>query len=97
MYIYHHKKTQEAVSNVEITGIKQKQLNETYPTSAITHILPKFSFFNCKSEIVKKIKCWLTLFFWVSLNITLVLRFMKSNKFYYIQTAKVKNSKNGSS
>ena len=27
-------------------------------------------------------------------NITLVLKFMKKNKFYYFQTAKVANSKN---
>ena len=44
VYIYHPKKTKEAVSNVEITVIKYEQLNETYPAST-THILEKFSKF----------------------------------------------------
>ena len=58
------------------------------PTST-SHILQKSSNFCCKINIFEKIK-W----FFAS-NITLVLRFMISNKFYYVQTGKVVNSKNG--
>ena len=75
------KKIKEAVSNVEITVIKQKQLNRR-----TQHQLPifcqNFQIFCCKIEVVKKIKYWVTFWFWVWLNITLMLRFMKSNKFY---------------
>ena len=47
---------QEAVSNVEITVTKQKQLVKSKYSSA-THILPEFSFFCCcKIESVEKIK-----------------------------------------
>ena len=36
----------------------------------------------------------MTFYFWArAAKITLVLRFMKSNNFYYVQTAKVINSK----
>ena len=36
----------------------------------------------------------MTFCFWACvINITLVLRFTESNKFYYVQTAKVVNSK----
>ena len=36
----------------------------------------------------------MTFYFWARVaKITLLLRFMKSNKFYYVQTVKVINSK----
>ena len=54
-------------------------------------ILPKFSdFFVAKLKLLRKSSDVLLL---GVTNITLVLRFMKSNKFHYVQTTKVVNSK----
>ena len=95
-WIYHHKKS--ARSRVECWGHcdKIKTVKSNVPSINYSYFAKSFNLFCCKIEIVKKIKCWVTLCFWVWLNITLVLRFMKSNKFYYVQTAKVVDSKNGS-
>ena len=73
------KKHKEAVSNIELTVTI---LNQKYPAST-THILQKFSNFYCKIEI------FVAFYTYFASNITLVLRFMISNKFYYVQTAKV--------
>ena len=56
--------------------------NQRYPVST-THILQKFSDFCCKIETSAAFHIYF------ASNITLVLRFMISNKFYCIQTAKV--------
>ena len=66
---------------------KKPLLNPWYPVST-THILQKCSNFCCKIEIFVAFHIYL-----FGSNITLVLRFMISNKFYYyVQTSKV-NSK----
>ena len=76
------KKHKEAVPNVEFTVWQ----NQRYPAST-THILEKFSNFCSKIEI------FVAFHIYFASNITLVLRVMISNKFYYyVQTAKV-NSK----
>ena len=83
------KKAPEAVLTVEITVIKKKTVKCTQYQLPI--FCQNFRIFCCKIEIVEKIKCWVTFCFWVWLKIKLVLRFMKSNKFYYAQSAKVVN------
>ena len=63
--------------------LKKRLLNQRYPAST-THILQKFSNFWCKT------KFFVAFHLYLASNITLVLRFMISSKFYYVQTAKVK-------
>ena len=53
-----------------------------------THILPSFKFFVVKLRLLRKSSYILLL---GVANTALVLRFMKSNKFYYVETAKVVN------
>ena len=86
-----------AVSNVEIAVIKHVKIKTVKPTQhRLLIFYQKFQILWCKIEINKKIECWVTFCFWVWLNLTLVLRFLISNKFYYVQTAKIVNSKNDS-
>ena len=73
------------LSNVEFTVTKQKPLNQRYNPQL--GILQKFSNFCCKIET------FLVFHLYFASNITLLLRFRTSNKFYYYaQSAKV-NSK----
>ena len=73
------KKHKEAVLNAAFTVTKYKLLNQRYPAST-THILQKFSNF------CHKIKIFVA-FHILASNITLVLRFITSDKFY-VQIAK---------
>ena len=82
------RKHKEAESKTEFIVTKYKLLNTWYPAST-SHILEKFSHFYCKIEI------FVAFHRYFAFNITLVLRFMMRNKFYYVQTANV-NSKNAS-
>ena len=70
-------------------------VNQRLAIKDTQHQLPifcqHFQFFCCKIEICEKIK-WHFLILGVT-NIRFVLRFMKSNTFYYFKIAKVVNSK----
>ena len=57
-------------------------LNQRYPAST-THILQK------SSDFCFKIEFFVAFHIYFASNITLALRFMISNKFYFVQTAKV--------
>ena len=79
-YWKYHKKTQEAMSNVEITVIKSNQLVKSKVPSSINYpyFAKIFNFVvvkNCRENY-----CWenqVTFCFWAGVtNITLVLRFM---------------------
>ena len=85
------KKIQKVVSNVEITVKKLKQLDKSkVPSIKYPYSAKLFSIFCFEIEIHESISDFLLM---CVTNITLVLMFMKSNKFYDVRTAKVVNSK----
>ena len=85
--MYHKKTSQKAVSKA-----KQKQLVKSkVPSIKYPYFAKIFNFFVVKLQLLRKSSDFL--FLAGVTNITLVLRFMISNKFYYFQTAKVVNSK----
>ena len=77
------------MSNVEMTLTKQIKLVKLKISSINYPYFAKEIKFCCKIEIFEKIK-W---FFASNIHHMLVLRFMISNKFYYVETVKVLNSK----
>ena len=64
---------------------KNISINQRYPASTThtAHFAKLFNFFVVKSELLIP----------NDLTITLMLKFMKSNKFYYFQAVKVADSK----
>ena len=75
--------------NAEITVTKEKQLKA--PSINYPYFAKIFEFFVVKLRLLRKSSEILLL--GVD-NTTSVSRFMKSNKFFYVQTAKVVNSNN---
>ena len=78
--------------NVEITVTKQKQLVVKLRVRSISYpyFLKIFKFIVVNLRLFRKLSDVLIL---GVTNTILVLGFMKSNKFYHVQTAKVVNSK----
>ena len=81
---------QEAVpNNVEITvTIKTISCKIKGNQHQLPIFCQNFQIFCCKIEIFEKIN---DVLFLAVTNTTLVSRFMKSNKFYFVQTAKIVN------